>query len=464
MSKAHALVVDDETDILDLVRITLSRMGISCRTAETIDQAKGLLAEDRFDLCLTDMRLPDDSGTSLVRHIAEVCPELPVAVITAHGNMESAVEAMKAGAFDCVSKPVDLELLRQLVESALRLGSSPGRTGQARPASIQSRLLGESQPIYAIRRLIGKLSRNQAPVYISGESGTGKELAARLVHEQGPRAGAAFVPVNCGAIPQDLVEGELFGHKKGSFTGAVNDKLGLFQAADGGTLFLDEIADLPLSTQVKLLRVIQEKSVRPIGSLHEAPVDVRIISATHHDLAQEVEKGLFRQDLFYRINVIELQMPPLRAHPQDIPLLANHVLERIAGQSDAIPRTLTGRALSALARYPFPGNVRELENILERAVALTDDGTIDAEDLYLPESNNSGIIHPEGPEKAPSPEKAPPLTPSIRQPLGDYLDELEKQAILRALEETRWNRTAAAKKLGMTLRSLRYRLSKLSIE
>jgi len=450
MSKAHVLIVDDETDILELLQITLSRMDIGCRAAMDVTTAKRLLASNRFDLCLTDMCLPDASGIDLVQHIAETRPELPVAVITAHGNMESAVAAMKAGAFDFVAKPVDLAVLRRLVEAALRL---PG-TGQpaSRPAAAGAArgLIGESPLMQELRRLIVKLARSQAPVLISGESGTGKELAARLIHSQGPRAEGAFVPVNCGAIPRDLVESELFGHKKGSFTGAVGDKQGLFQAAEGGTLFLDEVADLPLDMQVKLLRAIQEKSVRPVGGHQEVPVDVRLISASHRDLNTQVEARAFRQDLFYRLNVIELRMPSLRDRPEDIPMLAERILGRMARQSDGHAPALTPSAVTALERYLFPGNVRELENILERATALSEGGSIDAEDLYLPRAELAADL--------------PAITGADEQPLEDYLGEVERQAIVKALEETRWNRTAAAKKLGMTLRSLRYRLSKLGID
>jgi len=445
MSKPQALVVDDEVDLLDLLTITLARMGIATSTVENIANAKYLLASKSFDLCLTDMRLPDGNGIDLVAHISERYPDLPVAMITAHGNMDSAVAAMKVGAFDFVSKPLDLQILRRLVESALRLKQSDRSTLVA----SSSQLLGQSSQIDELRRVIGKLARNQAPVFISGESGTGKELAARLIHAEGPRAQAAFVPVNCGAIPSELVESELFGYKKGSFTGAVSDKEGLFQTADGGTLFLDEVADLPLATQVKLLRAIQEKSVRPVGGQQEIPVDARIISASHKELNGEVEKGTFRQDLFYRINVIELRIPTLRERSDDIPLLAEHIAARIARQAGRELPRLSDAALQALRRYHFPGNVRELENILERALALCDDDIIDSGDLYLPQSNAAGPVEHR-------------IDPDI--PLEDYLGEIEKQAILRALEETRWNRTAAAKQLGMTLRSLRYRLGKLGLD
>lgn len=477
MIKARALIVDDEDDICDLLSITLRRMGIESRTAGSVGSAIQVLATDGFDLCLTDMGLPDGSGIDLVRHIAEGYPNLPVAMITAHGSMESAVAAMKAGAFDFVSKPVDLNLLRRLVESALRLGPA-GRSGSGRRPPTTG-LLGDSPQMHEIRRLICKLARSQAPVFISGESGTGKELAARLIHAQGPRADSPFVPVNCGAIPQDLMESELFGHRKGSFTGAVADKVGLFQAADGGTLFLDEVADLPLAAQVKLLRAIQEKSVRPVGAHQEVAVDTRIISASHRDLSREVERRSFRQDLFYRIDVIELRLPPLRERPEDIAPLAEHILRRIAGQTNAVPARLTAAALTSLRHHAFPGNVRELENILERASTLGDGATIDEEDLLLPLANPGE--RPAAPAVVPRPD-ARPLVQALaadppaegpmpadgptagQAPLGDYLGEVERQTILKTLEETRWNRTAAARKLGMTLRALRYRLGKLGLD
>lgn len=449
MSKANVLIVDDETDILQLLQITLSRMDIDCHAASDIARAKELLADNAYDLCLTDMCLPDGSGIELVQRIADTRPDLPVAVITAHGNMETAVAAMKAGAFDFVSKPVDLSLLRRLVDSALRLQNSRSRALESSPSTARGGLLGDSRQMQELRLMIAKLARNQAPVFITGESGTGKELAARQIHAQGPRAQGAFVAVNCGAIPQELVESELFGHKRGSFTGAVNDKQGLFQAADGGTLFLDEIADLPVAAQVKLLRAIQEKSVRPVGSQQEIPVDVRIISASHRDLNAQVEKKVFRQDLFYRINVIELRTPPLRERPADIPLLVDRILDRIIRQSGVPKPTLTGSAISALEHHSFPGNVRELENILERAMALDESGSIDTDDLYLPRADTSAETSD---------------SPAAEQPLEDFLGEVEKQAIIKALEATRWNRTEAARRLGMTLRSLRYRLSKLGID
>ncbi|RME34889.1 MAG: sigma-54-dependent Fis family transcriptional regulator [Gammaproteobacteria bacterium] len=433
----RVLIVDDEPDIRELLSITLSRMGLDCATASDLAEAHRLLAQEEFDLCLTDMRLPDGDGLELVGHIQRHCPRLPVAVITAHGNMESAISALKLGAFDFLSKPVELETLRTLVSTALRL------RGEER--STSTTLIGGSAPIEELRRKIAKLARSQAPVYLSGESGTGKELAARLIHEMGPRAEGPFVPVNCGAIPAELMESEFFGHVKGSFTGATADKAGLFQAAHGGTLFLDEVAELPLPMQVKLLRAIQEKAVRPVGAQREEPVDVRILSATHKDLGALVEAGQFRQDLYYRINVIELRIPPLRERPGDIPLLAGHILERLCPEEASRPR-IEPAALSLLESYSFPGNVRELENILERALALCEGGVIRQEDLGLPEEED------EGPGSG------------TRGDLDDYIQDVERRRILQALEETRWNRTAAARRLGLSLRSLRYRIQKLGLE
>ncbi len=446
MTQPLALVVDDEPDICELLEITLMRMGIETRAALNLAQAHQHLASERFDLCLTDMRLPDGNGIELVRHISQHHPALPVAMITAHGNMESAIEALKAGAFDFVSKPVDLAILRKLVEKALKL--SPERQTAApttSDAGAGRQLLGNSRAMQRIRELVQKLARSQAPVYISGESGTGKELVARMIHDQGPRADREFVAVNCGAIPQELMESELFGYMKGSFTGASSDRQGLFQAADGGTLFLDEVADLPLQMQVKLLRAIQEKRVRPVGGHREVSVDVRIISATHKNLSEMVENGSFRQDLFYRINVIELPLPPLRERPEDIPLLIDSIFTRLCSNSELPSPCLSPDALQALQRHPFPGNVRELENILERAITLCEGDQLSARDLQLPEVNTEP-------------------TGRTSKPLGDMLGDIERQAIIKALEETRWNRTAAARKLGMSLRSLRYRLSKLGLD
>lgn len=443
MEHYKALIVDDEPDIRELLEMTLGRMGIDTVSAADLGEAFGRLRDERFDLCLTDMRLPDGNGIELVCHIQERHPELPVAVITAFGSMETAIAALKAGAFDFVSKPVDLTVLRGLVEKALKLSS---RAAGRRPPAEQ-RLLGESPAILRVRDLIAKLARSQAPVYISGESGTGKELVARLIHENGPRADMPFVPVNCGAIPSELMESEFFGHRKGSFTGALTDKPGLFQAAHGGTLFLDEAADLPMHMQVKLLRAIQEKAVRPIGAQKEVKIDVRILSATHKDLGELVQRNAFRQDLYYRINVIELHVPSLREHPEDIPLLAESILRRLVGQWSRETPRLDPAASRALSGYPFPGNVRELENILERAMTLCEENVIRAEDLHLPQpSGDTGAATTGG------------------EPLPEYLGELEREAILQALEETHWNRTAAARKLGITFRALRYRLKKLGIE
>src|SRR3954466_2563375 len=361
----QVLVVDDEPDIRELLELTLLKMGLGVTSVPTIAEAKERLKDGRFQLCLTDMRLPDGEGLDLVRHISSLRSDLPVAVITAFGSAENAVAALKAGAFDYVSKPVGLEQLRALVRAALSLPEG----GEAGPED--KRLLGESAPLVQVRAMIAKLARTQAPVYISGESGTGKELAARLIHENGARREKLFVPVNCGAIPENLMESEFFGYKKGAFTGAIEDREGFFQAANGGTLFLDEVADLPLPMQVKLLRAIQEKRVRQVGATQEEPLDVRIIWATHQKLAELVTAGRFRQDLFYRINVIELAMPPLRECREDIPLVAGAILERLASQAGALPARLTGAALERLAQHDFPGNIRELENILERALALT---------------------------------------------------------------------------------------------
>ena len=450
MSKAQALIVDDEADILDLVSITCDRMGIVARTAPTLADAHRLLRTDRFDFCLTDMRLPDGDGTDLVRHVAEHHPDTPVAMITAYGNIDSAVAAMKAGAFDFVSKPLDLRILRDLIRAALRLQRPPAISPDGDAA--QSELLGISPQMNTLRAMIRKLARNQASVFISGESGTGKELVARLIHEQGPRAESAFVPVNCGAIPAELIESELFGHRRGSFTGAVADKAGLFQSAAGGTLFLDEIADMPPPMQVKLLRAIQQKSIRPVGGEQEIPVDTRIISASHRNLTREVERGNFRQDLFYRIHVIDLVIPPLRERPEDIKVLAEHILRRIAENTGSTPATLSEEATWALMSYPFPGNVRELENVLERATALCDRRVLGPKDLHLPHleprDDDLGAEEPSVDDAA---------------PLEDKLGKIERQTILKALDETRWNRTAAAKRLGMSPRSLRYRMSKLGL-
>ena len=448
MTTPTALIVDDEPDILELLELTLARMDINTRKAGDLTEAKRWLERESFQLCLTDMRLPDGDGLDLVDHIQAHFPELPVAVITAHGNMEAAVRALKSGAFDFVSKPVDLKILRKLVSSAIQLASD----STIRDRRSRDVLLGDSAPMREIRSKIAKLARTQAPVFISGESGTGKELVARLIHTKGPRSHRPFVAVNCGAIPAELMESEFFGHKKGSFSGAVSDKTGLFQAADGGTLFLDEVADLPLHLQVKLLRAIQEKRIRPVGDCQEIPVDVRILSATHKDLKRLVDEGRFRQDLYYRNNVIELRVPPLRQRREDIPGLARHILERLALELGHGRLQLTPRALEALSCYSFPGNVRELENILERAAALCDGDTIDTADLNLPD-----------PEPQPADNPEPPV-PEGPFSLEDYLGEIERRAILDTLEQTHWNRSKAARRLGMTLRQLKYRLQKWGLD
>lgn len=444
-TRQRALIVDDEPDIRELLEITLGRMKLDTRSARNVKEAREWLAREPFDLCLTDMRLPDGTGLELVQHIQQRHPQVPVAMITAYGSLDTAINALKAGAFDFLTKPVDLGRLRELVTTALRIRSANDAEGP-----VDTRLLGDSPPMRALRNQIQKLARSQAPVYISGESGSGKELVARLIHEQGPRAEQPFIPVNCGAIPSELMESEFFGHKKGSFTGAIEDKLGLFQAANGGTLFLDEVADLPLTMQVKLLRAIQEKAVRAVGGQQELIVDVRILCATHKDLAAEVAAGRFRQDLFYRLNVIELRVPPLRERREDIPLLAETMLRRLSEGTGIAPTRLSDDALDKLKSYRFPGNVRELENMLERAHTLCEDEQIKASDLRLadtPCSTDAGEA-------------------SLAQidNLEDYLEDIERKLIMQALEETRWNRTAAAQRLGLTFRSMRYRLKKLGID
>lgn len=456
MNNPLALIVDDEPDIRELLEITLARMNIDARTADSLESARSLLRKERFQLCLTDMNLPDGSGISLVQTIQRDYPSLPVAVITAYGSTEAAVASLKAGAFDFVSKPVELNRLRDIVHTALKLRSND----TVPPES--SRLMGHSPSMTELREKILKLSRSQAPVYISGESGTGKELVARLIHELGPRADKPFIPVNCGAIPSELMESEFFGHKKGSFTGASEDKQGLFQAAHEGTLFLDEVADLPLPMQVKLLRAIQEKSVRPVGHSKEMAVNVRIVSATHKDLSAEVEAGRFRQDLFYRINVIQVKVPPLRERGEDILYLAQSFLEKLSKDWGVREPSLGTDAQRALQHYSFPGNVRELQNILERALTLCDSDTIMPEHLQLPTGSTASVAPPA--TTAPLPTIIAQAGEGHSGSLEDYLFEIEKTAILKALEDTRWNRTAAARKLGMTFRSLRYRLKKMGLD
>ncbi len=473
MSTPHAaLIVDDERDIRELLVLTLGRMGLQVDTAADVASALDRLANRHYDLCFTDMRLPDGSGQAIIEHIAEHYPDTPVAMITAHGNVDAAVEALKAGAFDFVSKPVNLGILRKLVQSALRLGEE--RRAQQDQTRDGNRLLGNSSVMQALRATIAKVARSQAPVYVSGESGVGKELVARLIHDQGPRASGPFIPVNCGAIPTELMESEFFGHKKGSFTGAVSDKEGLFQSANGGTLFLDEVAELPLHMQVKLLRAIQEKTVRPVGANTEAPVDVRILSATHKNLSHLVEEGRFRHDLFYRINVIELRVPPLRERRGDIPSLAGSILARLAADLDEAPPPITDEAMAQLVNYPFPGNVRELENVLERALALSDGSGITPADLRLPNQSerNAGADF-EGAGTVPQdPYGGAVVRPAfvtgqqmaVPADLPDYIERMERDVIMKALEECRYNKTKAAAKLGITFRALRYKLKKLNID
>ena len=450
------LVVDDEPDLLELVSLTLGRMSLRTRTASDLDSARRLLKTERFDLCLTDMRLPDGDGLDLVAWIQEHRATLPVAVITAHGNVESAVRALKLGAFDFVSKPLDLGILRKLVGSAIKLSAA---VDEQTTASLRGpRLLGSSAAMEQVREMIARVARSQAPVHICGESGTGKELVARMIHESGPRRSGPFVAVNCGAIPTELMESELFGHKRGSFTGAVADKKGLVQSAEGGTLFLDEVADLPLHMQVKLLRVVQEKTVRPVGESREETIDVRILSATHKNLADLVAQGLFREDLFYRINVIELRVPALRERHSDIRDIAEAILERLARRSSGPAAQISDAAMRLVEAYPFPGNVRELENVLERAVTLSTGGVIAPEHIRLRSTS-----------RAPGAEVAAVATPAAASiggntALGSQLESIEREAILRALEKTRYNKTAAAKLLGMSFRALRYRIKKLGIE
>jgi two-component system response regulator PilR (NtrC family) len=441
----RALIVDDEPDIRELLGITLGRMQIHVATAGDYASAIRQLGSERFDLVLTDMRLPDGDGLDLVEWIQGHRPGVPVAVITAHGNVEAAVRALKLGAFDFISKPLDLAALRKLIAATLKLGESAEATGR----HTTLRLLGDSKPMQQLRQMIAKVARSQAPVHISGDSGTGKELAARLIHESGPRADGPFVPVNCGAIPSELMESELFGHKKGSFTGAVVDKEGLIRSAEGGTLFLDEVADLPLHMQVKLLRVIQEKAVRPVGETRELPVDVRILSATHRKLDELVKAGKFREDLYYRINVIELHVPALRERLDDVPQLVDMLLDRVARQIGVPRPEISDEAMDKLLSYAYPGNVRELENILERAVTLCSANRIEPEDIQL---------------KQGAAVELPPVEDAAAAGLEGQLEHIERAAIIKALEQAKYNKTKAAELLGMTFRQLRYRVKKLGID
>lgn len=445
---ATVLIIDDEPDIRELLEITLGRMQLNTQSAATYQQAQQLLREQEFDLCLTDMKLPDGNGIDLVREIQTLHYTLPVAVFTAHGNVDTALTAMKAGAFDFVSKPVDLEQLRKLVSNALTVKTSTAEKGP------DLAFIGDSHKVQHLKQQIKKLAHSQAPVYISGESGSGKELVARSIHYGGPRKQGPFIPVNCGAIPNELMESEFFGHQKGSFTGAHQDKTGLFQAAEGGTLFLDEVADLPLDMQVKLLRAIQEKAVRPIGGQKEISINVRILSATHKNLSAEVDAQRFRNDLFYRINVIEIPVPSLRDRAEDVPLLCQFFLKKIAQDTALPPARLEPQALDKLSNYHFPGNVRELENILERAYTLCEGSVITAADLSINGKPNSN--------KATSDK---PSTLSLNgQNLDEFLENIEKEILLSSLDSCRWNKTAAAESLGISFRSFRYRLKKLGLD
>jgi two-component system response regulator PilR (NtrC family) len=465
------LVVDDEADLRELLSLTLLRLGLDVDTAESVSVARARLGERRYSLCLTDMRLPDGTGLDLVRDVAQSAGP-PIAVITAYGSAENAVAALKAGAFDYLTKPVDVDQLRMLVRSAVRTGA--GGEGNAVPPAL-ARLTGDSPAMRQLRGIIVRLAGSMAPVMIHGESGSGKELAARAIHDASSRGLQPFVPVNCGAIPETLMEAEFFGYRKGAFTGADRDRDGFFQAAAGGTLFLDEVAELPLAMQVKLLRAIQERRVRKVGASSEDPVDVRIVSATHQDLAALVSKGRFRQDLFYRLNVIEVRVPPLRDRLDDVPQLAGAILARIAERTGRPPPRLSPVAIAALRSYRFPGNVRELENILERAVALARDDLLMEDDLALP---GWEADLPADAETVCADEPGPAL-PDVGEPeapgdlalvdgvpssLPSYLDSLERDAIRRALERTRYNRTAAAQLLGITFRQLRYRMQRLAIK
>jgi two-component system response regulator PilR (NtrC family) len=443
MTSHNVLIIDDEPDIRELLTLTLSRMGITSDTAIDYKQGIELIKTRNYSLVLTDMRLPDGLGIDIVTFIQKYKPKLPIAVITAYGNIEGAVSTLKAGAFDYVSKPIDLKILKDLVKTALSM--------QVEVHSVTERhneLVGESPEIHHLLEHIAKLARSQAPVFIQGDSGVGKELVAQLIHANGPRSNKPFIPVNCGAIPNELMESEFFGHKKGSFTGAIAEKIGLFVAADGGTLFLDEIAELPISMQVKLLRAIQEKAIKPIGELYEIPIDVRILSASHKNLAEEISIGAFREDLYYRINVIELRVPTLAERLSDIPLLVKTILVKLAKNQNRAPVEINLECINLLKSYNFPGNVRELENILERAMALCDGEKIEVTDLHIPQVTSTKPI--------------PPPLNAVHLPA--FLTEQEKELILDALDKTKWNRTAAAKLLGISFRTLRYRLKKLGLD
>lgn len=508
-----ALIIDDERDICELIEMSLMGQDITCTSAYSVKAAIKALKEEPFNFVISDIKLPDGDGLDLLAHIQKHYPGLPVCMITAHGNMDTAIRALKLGAFDFVNKPFDLKQLRSICKAALKENPGPdGGAGNTKPTATAGggrstnkvELIGDADIMQRVRDMIARVARSQAPVFIHGESGTGKEVAARSIHHQSNRGEGAFIAVNCGAIPENLVESEFFGYKKGAFTGANQDQDGLFVAANGGTLFLDEVADLPLSMQVKLLRAIQERAVRPIGGDREEAVDVRIISATHHDLAKRVSEGKFREDLYYRLNVIELTMPPLRERDGDIAILSRHLLAKLARDSGYPQAQLTPKALRKLENYDFPGNVRELENILERALTFVEGNMIEAEDIHvnenrLPAHNEPAAapqpIHayqpppqpypypPQQPayappphyphrdeDSAPYPQEAATYTPPPRSAaqlpddLEDYMQTMEKNLLLKALEDCNYNKTKAAEKLGISFRAMRYKLKKLGID
>lgn len=449
------LLVDDEPDILQLLGITLTRMGIDSLCAATLAEARQMLRDHDVTCCLTDMKLPDGNGLTLIEFCQKHYPEIPIAMITAHGSMETAILALKAGAFDFLTKPINLERLRDLIRNAA--------THQSRDLkSVQNLLIGDSAPIQRLRDQINRVARSQAPVHLHGASGVGKEVAARAIHLLGPRAEKPFVAVNCGAIPGELLESELFGHKKGAFTGAVADKSGLLLSAHGGTVLLDEVADLPLSAQVKLLRVIQEQCVRPVGAENEIPLDIRIISATHQNISAAVSEGRFRDDLYYRLNVIDIYVPSLKERPEDIPVLTQHILARLSS-GQRIP-AISDAAIDLLMTYDFPGNVRELENILSRGMALSDSDALDIQDIQL-----QPLVPPQSAALVSQVETLADAKPAIdvlhvQGDLESHLADIEKAILEQALQTHRWNKTATAKALGITFRSLRYRLKKLGLE
>ncbi|MEO8124471.1 MAG: sigma-54 dependent transcriptional regulator [Burkholderiales bacterium] len=487
------LVVDDEPDLRTLYELTLLREGYDIETAGSVEEALARLDARHFSLVISDMRLPDGTGLDVLRRLEETARSEKAIVITAYGSAENAVEALKAGAYDYLTKPVDLKQFRAAVASALGRSAPPAAPPPARvtpehaststptltrsrpvvplppatpPSPALARMAGQSQAVQQMRALIAKVARSMAPVLVSGESGTGKELVARAVHETSPRAAGPFIAVNCSAIPEHLLEAEFFGYRKGAFTGAADDREGFFQAANGGTLFLDEIGDLPLAMQSKLLRVIQERAVRPVGAVAELPVNVRILSATHKDLAAEVQAQRFRQDLYYRLNVIQIIVPPLRERLEDLPAITDRVLDRIAREAGVSPPPhLTHAALAHLRRHTFAGNVRELENLLHRAVALSSGDAIDVGDLHLPDTL---FAEREAQDAEPSADRDVvveplPIEAALPDDLAAYLDGVERDILVRALEHYQYNRTAAGASLGLTLRQMRYRMARLGV-